>query len=44
LSEDVGHTLGEGFEVFGRAQGSEARGCSIALDELLAAVHAGSGQ
>jgi hypothetical protein len=44
LSEDVGHTLGEGFEVLGRAQGSEARGCSIALDELLAAVHAGSGR
>jgi hypothetical protein len=44
LSEDVGHTLGEGFEVLGRAQGSEARGCSIALDELLAAVHGGSGR
>jgi hypothetical protein len=44
LSEDVGHTLGEGFEVLGRAQGSEARGCSIALDELLAAVQARGGR
>jgi hypothetical protein len=42
LSEDVGHTVGGGFELLGRAQGSEARGCSIALDELLEAVHGGS--
>ena len=41
LSEDVGHTVGGGFELLGRAQGSEARGCSIALDELLEAVHGG---
>jgi hypothetical protein len=42
LSEDVGHTVGGGFELLGRAQGSQARGCSIALDELLEAVHGGS--
>ena len=42
LTEDVGHTLGRGFELLGRAQGSEARGCSIALDELIQAVKAGS--
>jgi Zinc-binding dehydrogenase/Acyl-protein synthetase, LuxE len=42
LSEDVGHTVGGGFELLGRAQGSEARGCSIALDELLEAVHGGA--
>jgi hypothetical protein len=38
LSEDVGHTVENGFELLGRAQGSEARGCSIALDELLELV------
>ncbi|MDP9428022.1 MAG: long-chain fatty acid--CoA ligase [Actinomycetota bacterium] len=37
LAEDVGHLAGGGFVLLGRAQGSEARGCSIALDELLAA-------
>ena len=42
LTEDVGHTIGGGFELLGRAQGSEARGCSIALDELIQAVKAGS--
>jgi hypothetical protein len=40
LSEDVGYTVGEGFELLGRAQGAEARGCSIALDELIDAVAA----
>lgn len=35
LSEDLGRWSGEGFELVGRVQGSEARGCSIALDEFL---------
>jgi D-arabinose 1-dehydrogenase-like Zn-dependent alcohol dehydrogenase len=38
LSEDVGRAVGDGFELFGRASASEARGCSIALDELIEAV------
>jgi hypothetical protein len=38
LSEDVGYAVGEGFELLGRAQGSEARGCSIAVDELISAT------
>ena len=38
LSEDVGQVVGDGFEVLGRAHGAEARGCSIALDELIEAV------
>jgi D-arabinose 1-dehydrogenase-like Zn-dependent alcohol dehydrogenase len=42
LTEDVGHTVGAGFELLGRAQGSEARGCSIALDELIEAVRGGA--
>ena len=32
---DLGRAIGDGFEVLGRAEGAEARGCSIALDELL---------
>lgn len=33
---DLGRRLGDGFEVLGRAEGAEARGCSIAADEMLA--------
>ncbi len=36
-TEDLGRTVADGFEVLGRAQGAEARGCSIALDDLLLA-------
>ena len=32
---DLGAARGDGFEVIGREPGAEARGCSIALDELL---------
>ena len=42
LSEDVGVAVEDGFELLGRAQGAEARGCSIALDELLEAVGSSS--
>jgi D-arabinose 1-dehydrogenase-like Zn-dependent alcohol dehydrogenase len=42
LSEDVGRAVGEGFELYGRASASEARGCSIALDELIEAVRSGA--
>jgi hypothetical protein len=38
LTEDLGYALGEGFELLGRAKGAEARGCSIAIDELLSAT------
>ncbi len=38
LSEDMGYALGGGFELLGRAKGAEARGCSIAADELLEAI------
>lgn len=33
---DVGRRVADGFEVLGREPGAEARGCSIAMDELLA--------
>ncbi len=36
-TEDIGIRRGDGFEVLGRAVGAEARGCSIAADEFLAA-------
>jgi len=32
---DLGRPAADGFEVLGRASGAEARGCSIAIDELL---------
>jgi hypothetical protein len=32
---DLGHERGDGFEVLGRETDAEARGCSIALDEML---------
>jgi hypothetical protein len=35
---DLGRALGDGFEVLGREPDAEARGCSIAADELLAGV------
>jgi len=34
-SADLGRALGDGFEVLGREPGAEARGCSIAADEML---------
>lgn len=33
---DLGRCVGDGFEILGREPGAEARGCSIAADELLA--------
>ncbi len=38
LTEDLGRSVGEGFELLGRVQGAEARGCSMAIDEFLAAA------
>lgn len=38
LTQDIGIMYDEGFEILGRAPGAEAKGCSIALDEFLAAV------
>ena len=38
---DVGVVKGAVFELRGRARGSEARGCSIAMDELLLAARDG---
>jgi acyl-CoA synthetase (AMP-forming)/AMP-acid ligase II len=36
-TEDIGHTIGDGFEITGRATGSEARGCSLLVEEILRA-------
>ena len=35
LTEDVGRLTRDGFEVLGRVEGTEARGCSLALAEFL---------
>ena len=37
LTEDRGEWHGAGFRVLGRAAGAEPRGCSLTMDELLAA-------
>ncbi len=34
-TEDIGRTIGDGFEILGRASGAEARGCSLIVEELL---------
>jgi hypothetical protein len=36
-TDDLGYATGAGFEIVGRVPGSEARGCALVLDELLAA-------
>ncbi|GKU83106.1 CoF synthetase [Niallia sp. NCCP-28] len=42
LTEDLGCLTEHGFTLLGRIQGSEARGCSIAVDELLQANTGGA--
>lgn len=37
-TEDIGVRVADGFRLLGRASGATPRGCSIAMDELLAAV------
>ncbi len=37
LTEDLGVREGDGFVLLGRARGSELRGCSVLIDELLSA-------
>jgi hypothetical protein len=38
LTEDLGVAVAEGFLLLGRAEGSEVRGCSVAIDEMLLAT------
>ena len=38
LTEDIGYASDDGFLLLGRAQGSEVRGCSVAIDEMLLAT------
>jgi hypothetical protein len=40
LTEDVGVTVDGGFLLLGRAQGAQAKGCSLAVDEFLRAAQA----
>lgn len=35
-TDDLGYTVGNGFEITGRVPGSEARGCALMLEEFLA--------
>jgi hypothetical protein len=33
-TEDVGYAIGDGFEILGRAEGAEVRGCSLLLEDV----------
>ena len=34
-TDDLGYTVGDGFEITGRVPGAEARGCALMLEEIL---------
>ena len=34
-TEDLGMAVDEGFYLFGRVQGAEAKGCSLAVEEFI---------
>jgi phenylacetate-coenzyme A ligase PaaK-like adenylate-forming protein len=38
LTEDLGHVQGDGFVLLGRAQGTPAKGCSLAVEAFLQAA------
>lgn len=38
LTEDVGIVTGAGFELLGRAEGAQAKGCSLAVDDFVQAA------
>jgi hypothetical protein len=40
LTEDAGVETEEGFRLLGRADGAEAKGCSMAVEEFLKAAQA----
>lgn len=42
LTEDLGVAMREGFRLLGRVKGSESRGCSVSIDEMLAGHGEGS--
>ena len=40
LTEDLGHVYADGFVLLGRAQGAQAKGCSLAVEHFLQAAQA----
>ena len=40
LTEDLGHVHADGFVLLGRAQGAQAKGCSLAVEHFLQAAQA----
>jgi hypothetical protein len=40
LTDDLGHAVDDGFRIMGRAEGAEARGCSLIVEELARATQA----
>jgi hypothetical protein len=43
LTEDLGRGVEQGFQLMGRSPGSELRGCSLAMEDFLAAAGRGEG-
>lgn len=43
LTEDLGTQMGDGFQVLGRAPGAEPRGCSLTMEDYLAAAGGAGG-
>jgi hypothetical protein len=39
LTDDLGRLTPQGLHLLGRASGAEARGCSLAAEELMRTVH-----
>jgi anaerobic magnesium-protoporphyrin IX monomethyl ester cyclase len=37
-TDDLGRGLGDGFEIYGRAEGGDAKGCSLTIDEMTRAL------
>ena len=42
LTEDLGIEVDNGFQLLGRVQGTEAKGCSIAVEEFILASRGSS--
>ena len=40
LTEDLGLRTDDGFVLLGRAEGTQAKGCSLAVDDFLSAARA----
>lgn len=37
-TDDLGHEIDEGFEITGRVKGTDSRGCSMAMDDIMSSI------